>query len=89
MVRPLQVCRSQRAWRMKKASFGTQEARSSPAALTARAKREGTPNDKEGGLMGQRESDRFIVAHGNFGRPEPKCAEGATGPRSPHRQPVR
>src|SRR5215471_8929039 len=86
--RPL-VCRGLRAWHVNKASFGTKETRSSPAALTTRAKREGKPNDKKGRLKERRESDRFIVAQGNPATAGPTCAKGATGPCSPHRQPAR
>jgi hypothetical protein len=60
-VRARRACRGLRAWRAKKETHGTKEARSIPAALTTRAKQERQRNDEKRGLM-KRESDWFIVA---------------------------
>ena len=88
--RPLQVrawkaCRGLRAWRARKETHGTEEARRVPAALTARAKQEGRRNDKKRRLT-LRESDRLIVSSGKA--QAPKLEKGPTGQRSPHRQPA-
>ena len=76
-VRAWRACRGLRAWRTRKESHETEEARRVPAALTARAKQEGRRNDKKRRLT-LRESDRFIVAPGNSELSEPTCAKEAT-----------
>jgi hypothetical protein len=76
-VRAWRACRGPRAWRARKETHETEEARRVPAALTARAKQEGRRNDKERRLT-LRESDRFIVASGNSELSEPTGAKEAT-----------
>ena len=84
-VRAWKACRGLRAWRARKQTHETEEARRVPAALTARAKQEGRRNDKKRRLT-LRESDRLIVSSGKA--QAPKLEKGPTGQRSPHRQPV-
>jgi hypothetical protein len=74
MVRAWPACRGLRAWRVRKQTHGTEEARRVPAALTARAKQEGWRNDKKCRLA-LRESDRLIVSSGKAQAPE--AGEGA------------
>jgi hypothetical protein len=74
-VRPRRACRGLSAWRARKEAHGTKEARSAPAALTARAKQEGWRNDKEC-LLALRVTDWLIVAHGKASAP--KWAKGPT-----------
>jgi len=79
------ACRGLRAWRARKQTHGTEEARRVPAALTTRAKQEGRRNDKKRRLT-LRESDRLIVTSRKA--QAPKLEKGPTGQRSPHRQPA-
>jgi len=76
-VRAWRTCRGLRAWRARKETHETEEARRVPAALTARAQQEGRRNDKERRLT-LRESDRLIVAPGNSELSEPTGAKEAT-----------
>ena len=84
-VRTRRVCRGLRAWRARKETHGTKEARRVPAALNARAKQEGRRNDKKC-LLTLRESDRFVVSSRKA--QVWKLEKGPTEQRSPHRQPV-
>ena len=84
-VRAWRACRGLRAWRARKETHGTKEARRVPAALTARAKQEGRRNDKKRRLT-LRESDWLIVASRKA--QAPKLVKGPTDQRSPHRQPA-
>src|SRR2546423_15248338 len=86
-VRDSKACRGLRAWRARKRTHETEEARRVPAALTTRAKQEGQRNDKKRRLS-LRESDRHIVSSSNFAQAEPKLEKGPTSQRSLHRQPV-
>ena len=67
-VRARTACRGLRAWRARKQTHGTEEARGVPAALIARAKQEGRRNDKKRRLA-LRESDRLIVSSGKASAP--------------------
>ena len=84
-VRPKRVCRGLRAWRARKETHGTKEAREVPAALNTRAKQEGRRNDKKC-LLASRESDRLIVFSSKA--KVWKLEKGPTEQRSLHRQPV-
>jgi len=76
-VRAWRACRGLRAWRARKESHETEEARRVPAALTARARQEGRRNDKKRRLT-LRESDRPIVVQDNSDPSEPTGAKEAT-----------
>ena len=85
LVRLGSACRGRRAWHVEKEQTGTWEALRVPAALTARAKREGECNDKKH-CLAIRESDWPIVTRGKAAAPN--RAKEPTHQRSLHRKPA-